>query len=373
MQKPEESRILRIRELSEKILEGTITEVELLEFDVWYTSFDDHLVDSFSKEQLTALGISIYDKIKVQRKNSNHIFIKKIAQCAAVILIMIVGAWFYHFYINHDRLSPALKNQAFIQDKEGNLTAIDSLMVGQSQQFGSLTFTKKEDGLIEFKENSEDVHAEEVVTMVTPKGGENRLKLPDGTLVWMNANSKIEFKAAFSGKERRVSISGEAYFEVNKDTKRPFIVTTDVERIKVLGTKFNVSAYHDDEKHITSLTEGKVIIEDKETPTTYVQLIPGQQAIKKEGNLTVRNFDPNEVLGWKNGEFVFNQTSLGDVSKVLGRWYDVEFDFSDPVLKEIPIWGTLSKKESLPEILSVLQRTQVARFEIKEGRVMVRK
>lgn len=187
----------------------------------------------------------------------------------------------------------------------------------------------------------------------------------------MNADSKLEFNVAFSKHQRYVKLQGEAYFEVKHLHNKPFIVETPNEKIKVLWTKFNVYAYRSGQKSITSLTEGSVQVAPVRREERGIVLAPGQQSVRSGNNVRVQDFDVNEVLAWKNGEFMFNQARLEDVTEALSRWYDVEFEFADAELRSVEIWGTLSKSEKLEENLLALQKTQSAKFEIKGRRVMV--
>ncbi|MGA6118497.1 FecR family protein [Sphingobacterium anhuiense] len=363
----------RIQELSKKVLDKTISEDELIELDQWYTSYNDNEVTELSEQELQDLGRKLYTIIK--EKNNPPIkrinFIRIISSCAAVLAMLLIGYWLYFSFNDGNEHAHLENKQAVIRDAKGNEHTFDDLQVGEQRQAGALAYMKEKDGSIVFLENNKEQSNNEISTVITPKGGEYKIHLPDGTMVWMNADSKLEFNVAFSKHERHVKLQGEAYFEVKHLNNTPFIVETPKEKIRVLGTKFNVYAYLSEEKSITSLTEGSVQVGSKDKVEKAVILKPGQQSVRSGNKVNIQNFDVNEVLAWKNGEFMFNQVRLEEVTEALARWYDVEFEFSDAELRAVEIWGTLSKSENLEQNLLALQKTVSAKFEIKGRRVMV--
>ncbi|MFD2905052.1 FecR family protein [Sphingobacterium anhuiense] len=362
----------RIQELSKKVLDKTISEEELIELDQWYSSYNDNEVTELSEQELQDLGRKLYTIIKEKNNPPKQInFIRIISSCAAVLAMLIIGYWVYLSFNNGNEHAHVENKQAVIKDAKGNEHTFDDLQVGEQRQVGDLVYTKEKDGSIVFLEGNTNQSNNEVSTVITPKGGEYKIHLPDGTMVWMNADSKLEFNVAFSKHQRYVKLQGEAYFEVKHLHNKPFIVETPNEKIKVLGTKFNVYAYRSGQKSITSLTEGSVQVAPVRREERGIVLAPGQQSVRSGNNVRVQDFDVNEVLAWKNGEFMFNQARLEDVTEALSRWYDVEFEFADAELRSVEIWGTLSKSEKLEENLLALQKTQSAKFEIKGRRVMV--
>jgi len=362
----------RIQELSKKVLDKTISEEELIELDQWYSSYNDNEVTELSEQELQDLGRKLYTIIKEKNNPPKQInFIRIISSCAAVLAMLLIGYWAYFSFNNGNEHAHVENKQAVIKDAKGNEHTFDDLQVGEQRQVGDLVYTKEKDGSIVFLEGNTNQSNNEVSTVITPKGGEYKIHLPDGTMVWMNADSKLEFNVAFSKHERYVKLQGEAYFEVKHLHNKPFIVETPNEKIKVLGTKFNVYAYRSGQKSITSLTEGSVQVAPVRREERGIVLAPGQQSVRSGNNVRVQDFDVNEVLAWKNGEFMFNQARLEEVTEALARWYDVEFEFADAELRSVEIWGTLSKSEKLEENLLALQKTQSAKFEIKGRRVMV--
>ena len=202
-------------------------------------------------------------------------------------------------------------------------------------------------------------------TITTPKGRNFELTLLDGTKVWLNAASSISYPVAFNGTERRVKISGEAYFEVAKNKRQPFVVEANGTEIKVLGTHFNVSAYHDDPSVKTTLLEGSVKVSKNNIET---MLTPGKQAIafNDSNNIKVLNADTEGAVAWKNGYFNFNNEDITTVMKTIARWYDIEVEYM-PGVKGKTYGGTISKFEDIDKMLSSIELTGTVHFK-KEGR-----
>jgi ferric-dicitrate binding protein FerR (iron transport regulator) len=197
-------------------------------------------------------------------------------------------------------------------------------------------------------------------TLIVPKGKIYDIILIDGTTVTLNADSKLIFPSNFTNNNRIVSLSGEAFFNVAKDKKRPFIVKTNEGEVQVLGTHFNVRAYKDAAEDAVSLVEGKVQVTKGDEIQT---LIPGQAALLRENeSIKVSTFDPEEILAWKEGLFLFDDRSLVKVLTELEKWYSVEFKYSNPALKSIPIYIKIKKDRKLDDILMALEQTNHIKF-----------
>lgn len=189
-------------------------------------------------------------------------------------------------------------------------------------------------------------------TLTTPKGGQYELILPDQTRVWLNSSSSIRFPTQFKGRERCVSITGEAYFEVSKNAAMPFKITANHTEIAVLGTHFNVMAYLDESSINTSLLEGSVRVSSgAETKV----LVPGQESrINKTGKINIAKADADEVLAWKNGWFNFNNCDIQKVMRQISRWYDVEIEYRGKI-PEGHFSGIVSQSNEITKVLDILQ------------------
>lgn len=205
-------------------------------------------------------------------------------------------------------------------------------------------------------------------TISTPRGGQYQIELPDGTRVWLNAASSLRFPVAFTGKERRVEIDGEAYFEVAKNKEMPFIAKTRGGEIQVLGTHFNVMAYQEEDAVKTTLLEGSV----KFTSDKNVSILkPGQQAkLNKEGQLKIDEVDVEPVVAWKNGLFVFDNDDVSTVMRQLSRWYDVDVVYNTKNLKRFFV-GEVPRNSKLSDVLKMLEVAGEIRFEIDGKKLIV--
>lgn len=205
-------------------------------------------------------------------------------------------------------------------------------------------------------------------TMSTPRGGQYKLVLADGTQVWLNAASSITFPTAFAGAERLVEITGEAYFDVAKDKKRPFIIKSGETQVRVLGTSFNINAYHDEITARTTLVEGQIIVKSNRAQKTVA---PGQQAeTLQNGNIELlNNVDVDQVVAWKNGSFSFNRTPLKEVMRQVARWYDVEILY-ESVIPDLKFGGELKRNLLLMDMLEILTKTGV-HFRVEGKKLIV--
>lgn len=208
----------------------------------------------------------------------------------------------------------------------------------------------------------------------TPRGGSYQVTLPDGTHVWLNAQTTLRYPARFASDARKVMLTGEAYFDVAKKRDErgqviPFSVITDRQRVRVLGTEFNLKAYPDEAIATTTLIEGRVRVErpvsgnGKDVPA--VMLSPGQEAIAsvQHGRLIAREAGNNFAGSWKEGLFVFNDEPLGDMMQRLARWYDVEISYRGGA-EHIRFTGNYAMNKSLRSLLENITLTEGIRFEM---------
>lgn len=212
--------------------------------------------------------------------------------------------------------------------------------------------------------------SEEVYHLLTvPRGGEFYMTLADGTQVWLNSESELRFPIQFAGKERKVMLTGEAYFQVKKNSAHPFIVEVGDARVQVLGTGFNVSSYVGDGRIVTTLVEGTVCFE---AAGKRVLLAPGEQSVlDKEGRLEKRVVDPFPYVAWKDGYFVFRKQRLGDIMNIVSRWYNVPIRFEEKALEEISFSGGLMRDEGFEALMKMIEETKAIRYSVKDGTVVI--
>jgi len=206
-------------------------------------------------------------------------------------------------------------------------------------------------------------------TMTTPKGRQFQLVLPDGSKVWLNAASSIRYPTVFTGNERKVEVTGEAYFEVVKNSTSPFRVKiNDEAEVEVLGTHFNVNSYMNEESINTTLLEGSVSVKNS---SGKLILQPGQQA-RVAGNEKIKLFaevDVEKVMAWKNGVFNFQDATLEEVMRQLERWYDIDVVYEKNIPR-LEFYGKMGRDLSLAAVLRGLEKSNV-HFRIEDGRKLV--
>ena len=205
-----------------------------------------------------------------------------------------------------------------------------------------------------------------------PRGGEYRIELEDGTKIWMNSESRLRYPVAFFNDTREVYLEGEAYFEVQRDVNRPFIVHAGEQKVTVLGTSFGISCYASEVNDYTTLVSGKVKVDFERGKQSFV-LEPGMQVAydKKSGIATERKVDVAEFVAWKNGKYVFKQKRLEDILSTLSRWYDFEVFYQNEDVKEILFSGELRRFDDFNYLLRLIERTSDVKFIIDKKVVRV--
>lgn len=257
-------------------------------------------------------------------------------------------------------------NRAILTLADGSKVVLDTAMNGALTKQGSVTVIKL-DGQLAY--NKEGKTSEEVLynTITTPKGGQYQLVLADGSKVWLNAASSLRFPMSFVGKERKVELTGEGYFEVAKDPGKKFIVDANGMATEVLGTHFNVNSYTDEENIKITLLEGAV----KVTKAGASGLLkPGQQAQVGNDVEVINGVDIEAVMAWKNGKFQFGEaTSLEEIMRQIARWYDVDIEYKGKVSGHIG--GSISRNVNASQVFKMLEMTGTVKFEIDGRKVVV--
>lgn len=265
-------------------------------------------------------------------------------------------------------IGPPNQARAVLRLADGSTVYLDSNVNGTLARQGGIDITRNEMGEIIYSGSAPD--AITMNTLSLPKGSKPiRLVLADGSLVWLNAASSITYPTAFVGKERKVSITGEAYFEVSENKAMPFFVEHNQLLIKVLGTHFNVNTYENEAASKVTLLSGLV---DVGNGKTTKQLIPGQQASVSKSVFSVKeNIDTDEVMAWKNGQFYFGGSDIKSIMKQIERYYDVEVEFRD----EIPYQfvAKISRDVNVSAFLEKLELTNLIHFKIEGKKIIVMK
>ena len=369
-----------IYNLIQKHQEGRATASEKQALTNWYNKISNEASefpeneDSVHEEILTRLlG-------EIDFPKSRSFQYKKWAVAASILMILSVGAFFFvgkHRQITNSTitLNQQIKpgsNKAFLVLANGTKIFLADAKNGKiAQQKGSQVI-KTTDGQLMYNANpgTPTDGPLQYNTIETPKGGQYQLLLPDGTRVWLNAASSLKYPVNFTSlKERKVELSGEAYFEVAHNKNMPFKVVTNKQLVEVLGTHFNLNAYPDELNTKTTLLEGAVKIIAGNKNTT---LKPGQEA-DLTNTLKVSEVDPRDAIDWKNGFFRFDDDDLEIVMRQIARWYDVKIVYEDESIKKESLVAVTTRFSNISILLKRIEQITDARFIIDGTTVRVTK
>lgn len=325
---------------------------------------------------------------KYQGKNKKPVFFIskkpwfKYAAAATVISFLAITFFFKHKIFNKSDEIPAViakndvKNGRPGTDK-ATLTLADGSKIALEKGTPVQTQNANSNGEEIIYESSKQNTSKLVYNYLTiPRGGQFVIKLSDGTKVWLNSASQLKFPVAFiEGVSRDVElVYGEAYFEVSPSTAHKgahFQVYNKNQKVEVVGTEFNIKAYNDESNIYTTLVNGKVNVE---TENKKLNLVPNQQLNLDLKNKTsiIKTVDAYNEISWKDGVFSFKGKPLKDIMKVISRWYDVDVIFANKRLETVQFKGSLDKKQSLEEILSIMKSTTIDSYEIKEKTLIIK-
>ena len=311
--------------------------------------------------------------------SSRRLWYIRVARYAAVFFGLCLGVWLYFraqvsqpqestlAAISMDTICPGYK-QAYIELKSCERIALGNTGNKQEKRIEGMVLKEEKDGVMILPGDSlaDKAVAVEKSWIVVPRGGEYQLILPDGTKVWLNSDSKLEFPNTFVGDERRVKLAGEAYFEVAKNKAKPFRVEVDRVEVVVLGTSFNIHAY--DEAVKTTLVEGAVKLN---VAGKAYSLSPGFEANVDQGGVKIVKSDVYEQIAWKDGRFVFREKRLEEVMSILSRWYDFEIFYQNAAVKDLHFTGNIPRHATINEVLKFLERTHLVHFSVVGRTVIV--
>ena len=209
-------------------------------------------------------------------------------------------------------------------------------------------------------------------TLAVPVGGEYHFTLADGTRVWVNSASEVRFPNCFSGKKREIYVKGEVYLEVARDEKHPFVVHAGENEVRVLGTRFNLTAYPDEQEVITTLVEGSVEFWNDQSS---IRLKPGEQSVldRETNNLEKQKVDVSIYTSWVSGTYEYERMPLSDITRQLSRWYDVQFVYETTEFSNHPFTGVVKRDQSLEEVLSIIEKTTNIKFKISGRTIIIKR
>lgn len=300
---------------------------------------------------------------------------------AAVILIALAAGAYLYFTPRSQQsiatvqpkqndIAPPSGNKAVLTLADGTKIELDSSGNGTIAMQGSVKIIKQFTGEIRYVGTASGEVGYN--TLSVPRGSKPiSLMLSDGSKVWINVGSSLTYPTAFTGNERKVKITGEAYFEVTHNSMMPFMVQHDDLTTKDLGTHFNVNTYEDETAEQITLLEGSVCV----TKNALSKLLkPGQQArINKNGNDNIKvlnDVNMEEVMAWKNGKFMFDKdTDIGIIMNQISRWYDVDIEYQGKINQRF--WGSISKGVNVSQVLKILEATGGVKFKVERNKIIV--
>ena len=387
--------------LLDRYLKNQSNTKEKEKLDEFFEENSNSIEASKSIENLSKLEDKIFNYIQFGIKEQfkkestlNRIPYLQIAASILVIFLFSTTIYFYRSSIASKSQLPIVQGVAKIEDKQpakniailtlGNNSQIvlDEATNGEIAQESGVSILKTDKGELIYKiRNSNNLSNNDLNkynTISTPMGGKFKVILPDGSLVVLNAASTLKYPLHFDEKLRKVSFTGEAYFEiaklVDKQKKRiPFYVYSNNQIVEVLGTHFNINSYDNEEYSKTTLLEGSVkIINEKSTATAKI-LKPGQQAVIKRGDVQTKILiaDEAQALAWKDGYFLFKNTNIKDVVNELERWYNVDIQYDDAMEFE-NITGYISRNVKISSVLKMLQLSGIVNYEISGSKIIIK-
>lgn len=260
-------------------------------------------------------------------------------------------------------------NKAVLTLADGSSIILDSAHNGALAQQGGTKILKVDAGQLAYNTGAAANGQIMYNTIATPRGGQYQITLADGTEVWLNAASSLRFPTIFSGSDRDVELTGEAYFEVAKNAVMPFNVKVNNMVVKVLGTHFNIMAYGNEGKVKTTLLEGKVNV----TGNGFAaDILPGQQAVvdNASGSMKVREVNTALAVAWKNGLFRFRETNIQELMRQVERWYDVDVEYKTPTEGK-DYTGIVPRSQNVSALLQMLELTGTVHFKVEGKKITV--
>ena len=296
------------------------------------------------------------------KPNKNVFKWKRIAIAASVLFALTTAILF----LQQERTDPVPQLAAITADTTG-LYKNDIMPGGRYAKLSNESGETRSLGRDDRSQNTKSAELKGNLKLEVPAAGTYSIVLNDGTKVWLNAASTLQYPDQFVGNERRVKLIGEAFFQVAKDANKPFRIEVENSVIEVLGTSFNVNAYHTEIN--TSLVEGKVKIMSQ---GHEAYLLPGNEAIIKADQISMQPADIQKNTAWQRGEFVLDGSSFTEIIGQVSRWYNVDFVNAGDMPLNSRFDGTLSRESSLSEVLKILSFATNRKFEIDGRRIIIR-
>lgn len=366
-------------------LKQTLTEEEKDELDEWILASDENMIlfEKMTDEKNVAQAAEWFRQMDVEKdlaETKSKISVRKpqrlwqYAVAASIVIATGAGIYFYQNSITQKNKSEvAAQNQDIMPgSNKATLTLADGKVIelgktGDDTTINGHAKILRKDGQLIYKPDT----TENVVvynTLTVPRKGQYKLILPDGSKVWLNSESSIKYPVSFPGKERRVFVTGETFFEVAKDKTKPFRVVAGDITVEALGTQFNVNAYTNEPFFSATLIEGSIRV----SKGSAVKILkPSQQAQLTNAEFKIVDTDNDDAIAWKNNQFKFTNTSIDEIMRQIARWYDAEIKYQDNVALHLN--GTIGRDVPVSKLLNILEATNQVHFKIEGKKIIVMK
>lgn len=368
--------------LLEKYKLGNCTDAERDIVETWYQKSDPEDPVQLSEEEIENSLERIRGRLNAESPARPITKLWPRIAVAAAMVVVIFGVGLFYFSKDSTRPGPFAasandvapgKRGATLTLANGEKIKLSDMLNGELAKEAGVTITKSADGQLvyEVKSSLPGEAKQSYNTLSTANGETYQVRLPDGSLVYLNSASSLTYAASLINDGKRVvALRGEGYFEIAKDQKHPFVVKTDKQEVEVLGTHFNINSYPDEPVVSTTLVEGSVKI----TSNGQQQLLkPGEQAINNGTSIKVAEANIENVIDWKQGEFYLNRVNFKTGMRKIARWYDVEVIYNASVPDDMEIGGWVSKNEKLSSVLKSIESAGLVRFRIEGRKIYVTK
>lgn len=387
-----------ISRLIASYMKGALTETEQEELNLWLSASQDHrqLLEELEKESHLneeliyfsgANKASVWNKVQdaladesVQMKVVHPKLWMRIAAAAISVMVLGAGLFFYKQNVKQEQptqiaykndIAPG-KSGATLTLADGKKIRLDEAINGELAQEAGVVITKSADGQLVYEITDRLDKFNKVNTLSTNKGETYKVRLPDGSVVWLNTASSLTYAANLnSSGKRRVKLEGEAYFEIAKDKTHPFVVESKGQEVEVLGTHFNVNTYDHESGIATTLLEGSVKVTSGINASRIIK--PGEQALSDRGSIKVSKANIESTMAWKDGGFALTGDGFKTAMNKIARWYDVEVIYDSSVPDELEAGGWISRNNKLSAVLKLIESGGQVHFKIEGRKVYVSK
>lgn len=314
-------------------------------------------------------------------KNNIMVMAKNIAAVAMLVLVCLLSYYLYNSNQKYNNLLAQKETQQYLSSiRHGETKAMLTTEGGKTVVLGDSPESNEK--AIKSLYQEQMLHSASVKdtadrvalnNLEIPRGGEFHIILEDSTQVWLNAESSLKYPEHFNQECREVEIVGEAYFKVTKDERRPFYVKSAGNRVKVYGTEFNISSYADEECVYTTLVKGSISLQSQYDNGTELFLTPGHQAIfaKSDSTTSIKTIKTDVITSWKDGMFVFEDKTLAQIMKSLGRWYDFSYEFANEKVANTVFMGRIPRYGKFGDVLEILEKSGNLKFEVNKKRIII--